>query len=191
MTRGTMTWVSNSEACTIDQPASGVPISVMTFAVEWHPSCSYDYLTVNGARYCGSSSPEGVVPDGTPIQCGLGTPLPAVVAAVAAVAAGTADHLLGDHLLRRVVCKRSCLEPQLLRWHHAQRRRTIHQVTPRACHWRWRSAMLMRPSGKISTRPLRRRIRCRCRPGVDLFLRVAKTARGTADLFWARKSAKI
>ena len=109
------TGYSNHEACTITNPPA-VPISVTSFAVEWDlASCSYDYLTVNGARYCGSSSPEGVVPDGTPIQCGLGTPLPAVVAAVAAVAAGTADHLLGDHLLRRVVCKRSWLEPQLLR----------------------------------------------------------------------------
>ena len=27
----------------------------------------YDYLTVSGVRYCGTS-PEGIVPDGTPIE---------------------------------------------------------------------------------------------------------------------------
>ena len=46
------------------------------------------------------------------------TTIAAVTAAVAAVAATVAallDHLLGDHLLRRVVSRRSWLEPQLLR----------------------------------------------------------------------------
>ena len=43
----------------------------------------------------------------------------------AALAAGPND-LLGDHLLQRVVASRSWLEPQLFRWHHAQRRQSIH-----------------------------------------------------------------
>ena len=39
----------------------------------------------------------------------------AVLAAAAAAAAlGTLNHLLCDHLLQRVVCKRSWLEPRLL-----------------------------------------------------------------------------
>ena len=46
------------------------------------------------------------------------------VAAAAALTVATAD-LLGDHLLRRRLSRRSWLEPQLLRWHHAQRRRAI------------------------------------------------------------------
>ena len=82
---------SDNEDCTITNPPA-VPISVTSFAVEsdsspspspspspsltpnpslspsLSPSCPLDRLTVNGARYCGSGSPEGVVPDGTPIQ---------------------------------------------------------------------------------------------------------------------------
>ena len=61
------TGYSNNQACTITNPPA-VLISVTSFAVETHSTCAYDYLTVNGARYCGSSSPEGVVPDGTPIE---------------------------------------------------------------------------------------------------------------------------
>ena len=60
---------SDNEACTIINPPT-VPISVTSFEVEWYPflsGCIYDYLTVNGVRYCGTS-PEGVVPDGTPIE---------------------------------------------------------------------------------------------------------------------------
>ena len=45
-----------------------VPISVTSFEVEWfYGGCYFDYLTVNGIRYC-RTSPEGVVPDGTPIE---------------------------------------------------------------------------------------------------------------------------
>ena len=49
-------------------------------------------------------------------------------AALAPAADGSDDRILDDHLLRRVfsVCLRSWLEPQLLRRHHAQRRRAIH-----------------------------------------------------------------
>ena len=48
-----------------------------------------------------------------------GTAVPAAVAAVG-------DRILDDHLLERVLSRRSWLEPQLLRRHHAQRRRAIH-----------------------------------------------------------------
>ena len=51
---------------------------------------------------------------------------PTAAIAVAAALAAALDHLLGDHLLRRVVPRRRLLEPQLLRWHHPQRRRAIH-----------------------------------------------------------------
>ena len=57
----------DNQACTITNPPA-VPISVTSFSVEAHSSCAYDHLTVNGARYCGSNSPEGIVPDGTPIE---------------------------------------------------------------------------------------------------------------------------
>ena len=51
----------------------------------------------------------------------------AVAAAALALAAfGPINELLSDHLLRRVVSRRSWLEPHLLGWHHAQRRRAIH-----------------------------------------------------------------
>ena len=61
------TGYSNNEACTITNPPA-VPISVTSFSVEAHSSCVWDHLTVNGARYCGSNSPEGIVPDGTSIE---------------------------------------------------------------------------------------------------------------------------
>ena len=61
------TGYSNNEACRITNPPA-VPISVTSFSVEAHSSCAWDHLTVNGARYCGSNSPEGIVPDGTSIE---------------------------------------------------------------------------------------------------------------------------
>ena len=59
----------NNQKCTITNPPA-VPISVKTFAVEGthEGKCSFDYLTVNGARYCGTEGPEGIVPDGSPIE---------------------------------------------------------------------------------------------------------------------------
>ena len=59
----------DNQNCTITNPPA-VPISVTSFSVEGHSSgsCAYDHLTVNGARYCGTDSPDGVVPDGTPIE---------------------------------------------------------------------------------------------------------------------------
>ena len=58
----------NLKACTITNPLA-VPISVETFAVEgaYKGKC-YDFLTVNGALYCGTEGPEGIVPDGSPIE---------------------------------------------------------------------------------------------------------------------------
>ena len=57
----------NLKACTITNP-SAVPISVETFAVEGaYKGRCYDFLTVNGARYCGTEGPEGIVPDGSSI----------------------------------------------------------------------------------------------------------------------------
>ena len=61
------TGYSSNEACTITNPPA-IPISVTSFAVEMSTGCVYDYLTMNGVRYCGTVSPEGVVPDGTPIK---------------------------------------------------------------------------------------------------------------------------
>ena len=56
-----------SQECTITNPPA-VPISVDTFAVEGaYKGRCYDFLTVNGARYCGTEGPEGIVPDGSPI----------------------------------------------------------------------------------------------------------------------------
>ncbi|EOD26646.1 hypothetical protein EMIHUDRAFT_236694 [Emiliania huxleyi CCMP1516] len=49
-----------NEECTI----SGVPpvgLEVIGFDVEAHSSCSWDYLTVNGITYCGTSGPSGAV----------------------------------------------------------------------------------------------------------------------------------
>eukprot|EP00964_Phaeocystis_antarctica_P109234 scaffold73728_cov57-Phaeocystis_antarctica.AAC.1 len=57
----------NNKECTIAYPPA-VPISVTSFAVEADASCQYDYLTVNGARYCGTEGPASVVPDGSPIK---------------------------------------------------------------------------------------------------------------------------
>ena len=53
-----------NQACTIFN-VPPIPLSVPFFDVEgsW---CEYDFLTVNGVRYCGTSGPAGVVPlDGT------------------------------------------------------------------------------------------------------------------------------
>ena len=50
----------NDEACTI----SGVPpvgLEVVAFDVEEQRNCAWDYLTVNGTRYCGTSGPQGAV----------------------------------------------------------------------------------------------------------------------------------
>jgi len=50
----------SDEECTI----KGVPpagLEVVAFDVEDY--CSYDYITVNGVKYCGTSGPQGVVPE--------------------------------------------------------------------------------------------------------------------------------
>ena len=58
----------NNQKCTITNPPA-VPISVEAFAVEDAPKgVCYDFLTVNGARYCGTEGPESIVPDGSPIE---------------------------------------------------------------------------------------------------------------------------
>ncbi|EOD04966.1 hypothetical protein EMIHUDRAFT_220409 [Emiliania huxleyi CCMP1516] len=49
-----------NEACTI----SGVPLvelETVAFNVEAGDGCRYDYLTVNGVKYCGTSGPSGAV----------------------------------------------------------------------------------------------------------------------------------
>ena len=58
----------NKQKCTITNPPA-VPISVETFAVEdaYKGDC-HDYLTVNGVGYCGTEGPEGIVPNGSPIE---------------------------------------------------------------------------------------------------------------------------
>ena len=54
-----------NEGCTLyGMPPVG--LDVIAFDVEEHSNCRYDYLTVNGVKYCGTSGPAGVVPsDGT------------------------------------------------------------------------------------------------------------------------------
>ena len=37
--------------------ASGV-LSVVAFDVEWHSTCSYDSLEVDGTKYCGNTGPQ-------------------------------------------------------------------------------------------------------------------------------------
>jgi hypothetical protein len=37
-----------------------VTLSVTAFDVEENPTCGWDWLSVNGERYCGTSGPEGV-----------------------------------------------------------------------------------------------------------------------------------
>ena len=55
----------SDEECTI----KGVPpagLEVVAFDVEPDDTdggCSHDYLTVNGVKYCGTSGPQGVVPE--------------------------------------------------------------------------------------------------------------------------------
>ena len=50
----------NSEECIITRVPL-VELEVVAFDVEASGFCVYDYLTVNGKKYCGSSGPEGVV----------------------------------------------------------------------------------------------------------------------------------
>ena len=64
-----------------------------------------------------------------PTASAICTALALASAGAAALAAAAIGHL-GDHLLQlrgvSSVCRPlCCLEPQLLRWHHAQRRRPI------------------------------------------------------------------
>ena len=40
-----------------------VGLEVVAFDVEPDSLCDYDYLTVNGVKYCGTSGPQGVVPE--------------------------------------------------------------------------------------------------------------------------------
>ena len=51
----------NLEGCTLyGMPPVG--LDVIAFDVEEHSNCIWDYLTVNGVKYCGTSGPAGVVP---------------------------------------------------------------------------------------------------------------------------------
>ena len=60
------TGYANNDLCTINNPPP-LAIEVKAWSVEAHASCSYDFMSVNGAKYCGTTGPAGVVPDGTPI----------------------------------------------------------------------------------------------------------------------------
>ena len=53
---------SNNQHCVIKQ---NVPfkLDVRSFDVESHGLCSFDSLTVNGVKYCGTEGPQGVTPD--------------------------------------------------------------------------------------------------------------------------------
>eukprot|EP00966_Prymnesium_polylepis_P334763 7390136-Prymnesium_polylepis.1 len=49
------------EQCTVSNlPA--FPAEVIAFDVEPFSTCNYDYLSLNGERYCGTSGPSGVIP---------------------------------------------------------------------------------------------------------------------------------
>ena len=51
----------NNQQCTITVTAHAqVTLSVTAFNVEQNPSCSWDWVSVNGVKYCGTSGPEGV-----------------------------------------------------------------------------------------------------------------------------------
>ena len=51
--------------------ATQVPSTLLTvlgFRISyatWDATCSYDYIVVNGKKYCGTSGPDGVASDGT------------------------------------------------------------------------------------------------------------------------------
>jgi len=56
------------QQCTITVTAhEQVMLSVVAFDLEAESSCYWDYLTVNGVRYCGTSGPDSVLvaPDQT------------------------------------------------------------------------------------------------------------------------------
>ena len=58
----------NNQQCTITVTAhEQVMLSVVAFDLEAESSCAWDYLTVNGVRYCGTSGPDSVpvAPDQT------------------------------------------------------------------------------------------------------------------------------
>eukprot|EP00966_Prymnesium_polylepis_P308310 7124869-Prymnesium_polylepis.1 len=38
------------------------PAHVVAFDVEPHDTCDYDHLIIDGARFCGTSGPDGAVP---------------------------------------------------------------------------------------------------------------------------------
>jgi len=38
-----------------------VPLEVRSFDVEFQETCSWDYMTINADKYCGTTGPEGVV----------------------------------------------------------------------------------------------------------------------------------
>ena len=52
---------ANGESCVISQMRTDT-IVVVAFDVEPDASCGYDFLSVNGLKYCGTSGPVGVVP---------------------------------------------------------------------------------------------------------------------------------
>eukprot|EP00965_Chrysotila_dentata_P250834 6209676-Pleurochrysis_carterae.AAC.1 len=52
-----------SEACDIAL-ASPIVLNVLSFDVELFPSCIYDFVQVNGQKYCGTEGPDGVTAEG-------------------------------------------------------------------------------------------------------------------------------
>ena len=52
----------NNQHCNITVAAhEHMMLSVVAFDLEQHPSCSWDALTVNGVKYCGTSVPDDVM----------------------------------------------------------------------------------------------------------------------------------
>jgi hypothetical protein len=56
-----VTQYANNQDCIIKQ-LSPFPLQARQFDVEYHYSCSWDSLLVNGQKYCGTAGPNGVTP---------------------------------------------------------------------------------------------------------------------------------
>ena len=51
--------------CATQVPSTLLTVLGFRISYYWDATCSYDYLVVNGKKYCGTSGPDGVASDGT------------------------------------------------------------------------------------------------------------------------------